>query len=176
MEIKREIKRLRRKPDFLEGRQARDRSHERPLGGSRTCPQARDRTAPLFSGRLKRRCIGGDTVTETALHVVTPLHWPRGGEHVGDEEADGFRLLIVVGACCAFAACSAITRRLLAHANRESPKSAALAFSGGLSFARPTSPYIPPPRRGSWPVVLKMADALTVTRCQVLAAGGGFTS
>ena len=27
----------------------------------------------LFSGRLKRRCNGGHTVTETALHVVTPL-------------------------------------------------------------------------------------------------------
>jgi hypothetical protein len=41
----------------------------------------------LFSGRLKRRCIGGDTVTETALQgrdAVTLAD--RGGEHVGDEE------------------------------------------------------------------------------------------
>jgi hypothetical protein len=34
--------------------------------------------------------------------IVTPLHWPRGNEHVGDEEADG--LLIMVGACGAFVA------------------------------------------------------------------------
>ena len=53
----------------------------------------------LFSGRLKRRFNSRDTVTETALHVVTPLPLAdRGGELVGDEEADGFRLLIVVGA------------------------------------------------------------------------------
>jgi hypothetical protein len=42
----------------------------------------------LFSGRLKLRCNGGNTVTLA----------DRGGEHVGDEEADGLRLLNVVGA------------------------------------------------------------------------------
>ena len=61
-------------------------------------------TAPtLFSGRLKRRCNGGNTVTETALqrrNAVTLAD--RAGEHVGDEEADGLRLLILVGACGAF--------------------------------------------------------------------------
>jgi hypothetical protein len=35
----------------------------------------------------------------------------RGVEHVGDEEADGLRLPILVGACGAFVACSAIRRR-----------------------------------------------------------------
>jgi hypothetical protein len=40
------------------------------VGCSRTCLRAAigGRTAPmLFSGRLKRRCNGGDTVPETAL-------------------------------------------------------------------------------------------------------------
>ena len=44
-----------------------------------TCPLARERgwtCSELFSGRLERRCNGGDTVTETALHVVTLLPWP----------------------------------------------------------------------------------------------------
>jgi hypothetical protein len=31
--------------------------------------------------------------------VVTPLHRPRGREHLGDEEADGLRLLVLVAAC-----------------------------------------------------------------------------
>jgi hypothetical protein len=54
---------------------------------------------PDDPGRLKRRCNGGDTVTETALqgrNAVTLAD--RGGEHIGDEDADGLRLLIVVGA------------------------------------------------------------------------------
>jgi hypothetical protein len=52
-------------------------------------------TAPmLFSGRLKRRC--------NRRNAVTLAH--RGGEHVGDEEADGLRPLILVGACGTFVA------------------------------------------------------------------------
>jgi len=44
---------------------------------ARVVPATGDRTAPmLFSGRLKRRFNSRDTVTETALHVVTPLPWP----------------------------------------------------------------------------------------------------
>jgi hypothetical protein len=53
---------------------------------SRTCPPSSgSEAAPtLFSGLLKRRRSGSDTVTETALHVVTPLPWPiELGEHVG---------------------------------------------------------------------------------------------
>jgi hypothetical protein len=38
-----------------------------------------------FNRRLQRRCNGGDTITETALYVVTPLPWPiELGEHVGE--------------------------------------------------------------------------------------------
>jgi hypothetical protein len=45
----------------------------------------------------------------------------------GDEEADRLRLLIVVGACGAFVAVLRNRAEIvLAHANRESPKSAAL--------------------------------------------------
>jgi len=105
-------------------------------GCSRTCPRARDRrrTAPmLFSGRLKRRCSGGDTVTEAALqrrNAVTLSD--RGGDYVGDEEADSLRLLIVVGACGPLVP---VLRNhaeiVLARANRQSPKSAALPFPQG---------------------------------------------
>jgi hypothetical protein len=56
-------------------------------------------------------------------------------------EADGLRLLIVVGACSAFVA--AVLRNhaeiVLAHANRESPKSAALPFPQGSHSLGPRS-------------------------------------
>ena len=42
---------------------------------------------------LKRRCDRRNVVTLA----------DRGGEHVGDEEADGLRLLILVAACGPFA-------------------------------------------------------------------------
>jgi hypothetical protein len=106
------------------------RSRSRTAAGClRACPRAPigGRTAPmLFSGRLKRRCNGGDTVTATALHVVTPLPWPiELGEHVRDEEADGLRLLIEIGACSAFVAVLRNHARIIfAHVNRQSPKSA----------------------------------------------------
>ena len=41
-------------------------------GCSRTCPRARDRRpncSDVFFGRLKRRCNGGDTLTETTLQL-----------------------------------------------------------------------------------------------------------
>jgi hypothetical protein len=61
---------------------------------------------------LKRRCHRRNAVTLA----------DRGGEHVGDEEADGLRLLILVGACGPFVA---VLRNhaeiVLAHANRQSP-------------------------------------------------------
>jgi hypothetical protein len=51
----------------------------------------------------------------------------RGGEHVGDEKADRLRLLTLVGACGALVAVLCNHAEIvLAHANRESPKSAAL--------------------------------------------------
>ena len=49
------------------------------LGAEPTCRRGRCRRwncSDLFSGGLDRRCNGGDVVTETALHVVTPLPWP----------------------------------------------------------------------------------------------------
>jgi hypothetical protein len=50
----------------------------------------------------------------------------EGFEHVGDEEADRLRLLILVSACGAFVAVLRNHAEIaLAHANRESPKSAA---------------------------------------------------
>ena len=64
----------------------------------------------LFSGRLKRRCNGGDTVTETVLHVVTPLPWPIEPASMSVMKRLTARLLIVVGACGAFGAETALQR------------------------------------------------------------------
>jgi hypothetical protein len=58
------------KTGFPRGRQARGRSQERPLAAHAPArgPATGGRTAPmLFSGRLKRRCSGRNTVTEAAL-------------------------------------------------------------------------------------------------------------
>jgi hypothetical protein len=73
-------------------------------------------------------------VNREGCHVdltgITPTD--RSGEHVGDEEADGLGLQILVGACGAFVA---VLRNhaeiVLAHADRESQKSAALPFPQG---------------------------------------------
>jgi hypothetical protein len=48
----------------------------------------------MVTSLLKRRCDRRNAVTLA----------DRGGEHVGDEEADRLRLLILVGACGAFVA------------------------------------------------------------------------
>ena len=48
----------------------------------------------MVTSLLKRRCDRRNAVTLA----------DRGGKHVGDEEADGLRLLIVVGACGALIA------------------------------------------------------------------------
>jgi hypothetical protein len=58
------------KAGFPSGRHARRSKSTTAVECSRTCPRAGDRRRNwfnLFSGRLKRRCNGGDTVTETAL-------------------------------------------------------------------------------------------------------------
>jgi hypothetical protein len=90
-----------REPGGSRRRQARGRGQERPPGahapaggaapgsGAGTalfryrvgdavtgCDLSRDDVTRQVAGRLKRRYSGGDTVTETALHVVTPLPWP----------------------------------------------------------------------------------------------------
>jgi hypothetical protein len=49
-----------------------DVSRPPPWGTLRALDRRRN-YSDLFSGRLKRRCNGGDAATETALHVVTPL-------------------------------------------------------------------------------------------------------
>ena len=58
-----------------------------------------------------------------------------------NEDADGLRLLILVGACGAFVA---VLRNhpeiVLAHTDRESPKSAALPFRRGPPKWRPRRP------------------------------------
>ena len=63
---------------FLEGDSFRTGSRTGAGAEPPACgPAAGGGTAPmLFYGRLKRRCNGGDVVTETALHVVTPSPWP----------------------------------------------------------------------------------------------------
>jgi hypothetical protein len=81
---------------------------------------------------------------------VTPLPLAdRGGEHVGDEEADGLRPLILVGACGAFAA---VLRNhaeiVLAQVDGQSPEVRGAPALVGPLFARPTSPCVFPPWRG----------------------------
>ena len=77
-------------------------------------------------------------VNREGCHVdltgITPAD--RGGEHVGDEEADRLRLLIVVGACGAFVAVPRNHAEIvLAHAHRQSPNS--LGMGRSCSAARP---------------------------------------
>jgi len=73
---------------------------------------------------LKRRCDPRNTVILGRFETAS--------EHVGDEEADGSRLLIVVSARGGFVA---VLRNhaeiVLGHANRECPNSAALPFPQG---------------------------------------------
>ena len=60
-------------------------------------PLARERRwncSELFSGRLQRRCIGGDPVTETALHVVTPIPWPSELGSVLNKDSGAKRVVI----------------------------------------------------------------------------------
>jgi hypothetical protein len=67
--------------------------------------------AAVVTTSLKRRC--------TCRNAVA---WATSGEHVGDEEAEGSRLLIGVGAYCASVA---VLRNhaeiVLTHHNRETP-------------------------------------------------------
>jgi hypothetical protein len=72
----------------------------------------------------------------------------RGGEHVGDEETDGLRLLILVAARGAFVAVLGNRAEIvLAHVNRESPKSAALPFPRGSPRSGDVAWWSPPVAR-----------------------------
>jgi hypothetical protein len=63
-------------------------------------------------------------------------------ECVAEEQADSLRLLVEVGGYGAFVAAFGNRAEIvLAHLNRQSPKSAARPFPVGLSFDRPTSPW-----------------------------------
>jgi hypothetical protein len=76
-----------------------------------------------------------DTVTRSGAVTVTPQQEFRRSdlhEGVGEKKTDGLRLLIVVGGHGAFVA--AFRKRaeiVLAHVNRQSPKSAARPFPQG---------------------------------------------
>jgi hypothetical protein len=93
------------------------------------------------------------TVTRSDAVTVTPQQkFTRSDlqKSVGEKQADRLRLLIVAGGHGAFVA--AFRNRaeiVLAHVNRQSPKSAAQPVPGGLSFDQPTSPWRSlPPSRG----------------------------
>jgi hypothetical protein len=74
--------------------------------------------------------------------IVAPLPLAdRGGEHVGDEEADGLRLLMLVGAYGAFVAVLPNRAEIvLAHANRAVADVRGAPAPAGLLFARLRSP------------------------------------
>jgi hypothetical protein len=64
-------------------------------------PRARGRRhncSGAISGRLKRRCSGCDALLKRRCGWRYAVALATSGEHVGDEEAHGLRLLLVVGA------------------------------------------------------------------------------